>query len=190
MNSFENAFFGEFLKFAEESAQAPAQNNSSKLKNILKVLAAGGLGYGAYKMYQGNQAEKARQMALAAELAAQSSRKKKALIGGALGAVGLGAAHHFGLDEGLIEKIKGSPVLEKVKGLFGGKAPVTGNEVFDQGGGEVSPHEDAQPTGVLEKLKGLFGKGSDPKQMLTGPTDQLFPEKAPYIPKERFLGIR
>lgn len=186
MNSFERSFMEEIVKIAAEQ-EAPAEN-SSKLKNLMKLLAAGGLGYGAYRMYQGHKDNQARQAALMQAMANQSANRKKMLLGGALGAGALGAAHHFGLDASIMEKLKNSAMLEKMKGLFGSKTPST--EVFDQYGGEVSPHEGAQPTGVIESIKSLFGKGSEPKQLLIGPIDKLFPEKENFLPKERFHGIR
>ncbi|NBO53053.1 MAG: hypothetical protein EBU84_00345 [Actinobacteria bacterium] len=99
MNSFNESFVTELTKIAQ---------SGSSTSNLAKLLALGGLGYGGYKMYQANQANQA----AAAAQAARSARNKR-LLGLGLGAGALGAAHHFGLD---------SSILEKLKGLFGGGA--------------------------------------------------------------------
>ena len=102
------------------------------------------------------------------EAAKAKARRNKMLLGGLLGAGAVGAAHHFGLD---------SALAEKVKALFGNK--VTGNEVFDQYGGEISPHED-EPS-AIDSIKKLIGMGPDVKQTPTGPLDQITPKRPPSI---------
>lgn len=119
MDSFERSFIEELEKVAAE--EAPAKSNN--MANLLKVLAAGGLGYAGYKAYKGHQDSKAREAALLQQMAENSARNKRMLVGGALGAGALGAAHHFGLDES---------IFEKLKGLFG-KAPMTPKEMAGTG---------------------------------------------------------
>jgi len=110
MNAFEQSFIAELVKVAEGD-----QPRSSNMGNILKLLALGGLGaagYAGYKGLKNYQAEQLMQQQLAEAQAAQSARNKKLLIGGALGAAGIGTA--LGLSPDL---------LQKVKGLFGSGAP-------------------------------------------------------------------
>jgi hypothetical protein len=143
MDSFNKSFVTELTKIAQ---------SGSSTSNLAKLLALGGLGYGGYKMYQANQANKAQvaemralgnlgyQLATAAQ-AARSARnaRNKRLLGLGLGAGALGAAHHFGLD---------SSILEKVKGLFGGGAAEAANPLVSaaKGGSKLF-------SAILDKAK-------------------------------------
>jgi hypothetical protein len=103
MNSFNNSFVSEMTKLAQPG---------SGVSPLSKALALGGAGVGAYGLYKAHAANQAAQQAAAAAQQAASSRRRNLL---ALGLIGGGAvaANHFGLDAGIIEKLKG---------LFGGGA--------------------------------------------------------------------
>lgn len=102
MNTFNSSFVTEMTKLAQPG---------SGMSPLAKALALGGAGVGAYGLYKAHAANQAAQQAAAA--AAASKSRMKTLLGlGVLGS-GAAAAHHFGLDAG---------ILEKVKGLFGGGA--------------------------------------------------------------------
>ena len=105
MNTFNSSFVTEMTKLAQPG---------SGMSPLAKALALGGAGVGAYGLYKAHAANQAAQQAAAA--AAASKSRMKTLLGLGLLGSGAAAAHHFGLDAGILEKLKG------LKSLFGGGA--------------------------------------------------------------------
>ena len=105
MNTFNSSFVTEMTKLAQPG---------SGMSPLAKALALGGVGAGAYGLYKAHAANQAAQQAAAA--AAASKSRMKTLLGLGLLGSGAAAAHHFGLDAGILEKLKG------LKSLFGGGA--------------------------------------------------------------------
>jgi hypothetical protein len=132
MNTFNSSFVTEMTKLAQPG---------SGMSPLAKALALGGAGVGAYGLYKAHAANQAAQQAAAA--AAASKSRMKTLLGLGLLGGGAAAAHHFGLDAG---------ILEKLKGLFGGGAAEAASAAPAAAATAAAPEAAANP--LMSAAKG------------------------------------